>query len=298
MNTTRNPLNTLNMPISSSRSALHFSGNPYKVLEFLNTVDQLGQSANLPQKFRIRFALKYTDIDERELWQMCDECTGNSYEDFANAILNLYPELGMDRRYVRPDSPTPTSTPDPTPENSQPEVSNTTTISEPQDQPEIVLEIVYQITVPDTPTIRPEIPEISDITIGHSKYNSDNSEIFTETIDTNALTPKTQSIELKPLGCEIPENSDIGDIGTSDYELGQAYTTRDLAISVRTPSVTFRNPGKTSPKHSEDTQRISKNLYHSFTCPKFVIPAPKIEVQTFRQMRPPVSPTLALPYRI
>lgn len=83
---------------------------------------------------------------------MYDECIGNSNKDFANMILDLYPDLGMDWRCVQDDSPTPMSMPDPTSKNLQPEVSDTTTISEPQEQSKTVSETVYQTTVPNTTT--------------------------------------------------------------------------------------------------------------------------------------------------
>ncbi|KAG1811318.1 hypothetical protein EV424DRAFT_1542538 [Suillus variegatus] len=221
------------MPLSSSQLALHFSGNPYEVLDFLKTVEQLGQEAEIPENLRIRYALKYTDYNERELWQTCEECTGNSYKDFANTILDLYPEIG--RQYVRPEGPKP----DPMHSTLAPEVqekiSEPTNISTNCPKSEKVSKTVYQI-VSDAPIFGPEIPEISDMIFGHADSTSENPETLVETVETNVLTSETQSIELKPLGCEIPENFGLDhseirdiDIGASDHELRQVVCHLDTA---------------------------------------------------------------------
>ncbi|KAG2115751.1 uncharacterized protein F5147DRAFT_769180 [Suillus discolor] len=232
--------NTHSMPIANSRLAPRFSGNPYEVLDFLNTVDQLRQHADLPENIRIKYALKYMDYNERELWQTCEECTGNNYEDFANTILDLYPEIG--RRYVRPESPDPMSDPmhssqEPEASKVQEKISESATISETHTKSEEleVSEAVYSIVVSANPIFGSDAPEISDMIFGHINSASENSETFVETVETNVLTSETQSIELKLLGHDIPENfgsdhSEIRDIdiGASDYELGQVVCQSDI----------------------------------------------------------------------
>ncbi|KAG2738926.1 hypothetical protein P692DRAFT_20882310 [Suillus brevipes Sb2] len=52
----------------------------------------------------IKYALKYTAPNERELFQYYE---GNTYEDFANFALFMYPECGTKRRYTRPTSAIP-----------------------------------------------------------------------------------------------------------------------------------------------------------------------------------------------
>src|SRR5258708_39597305 len=64
------------MPLSSSGLAPRFTGNPYELLTFLQIVHQLGQDNGLPDRDLIKYALRYTVPEEREVWEFCDTCTG------------------------------------------------------------------------------------------------------------------------------------------------------------------------------------------------------------------------------
>ncbi|KAG2745950.1 hypothetical protein P692DRAFT_20876609 [Suillus brevipes Sb2] len=72
------PVDSFGMPLRTSSAAPHFG-----------------------DKDIIKYALKYTAPNERELLQYYE---GNTYEDFANSALFMYPECGIKRRYMRPTS--------------------------------------------------------------------------------------------------------------------------------------------------------------------------------------------------
>src|SRR5258708_36706401 len=159
------------MPLSSSGLAPHFTGNPYKVLTFLQTVDQLRQDNGLPEKDLIKYALRYTVPEEREVWEFCDTCTGDNFTDFANEILDMYP-CGEVRHYTRPANPTFSETPDPlsralrasdpTPRNPEPAAPVVPVVAlhveipvnEPAPQtPAMDEEVQQTVKTPDNPTI-------------------------------------------------------------------------------------------------------------------------------------------------
>ncbi|KAG2067415.1 hypothetical protein BDR04DRAFT_1027765, partial [Suillus decipiens] len=73
-------------------SAPYFDGNARQLYAFLQEVDQLSDKAGISQESRIKYAVRYADPDEADLWKDLDEYTGRSYEDFTNTILQFYPE--------------------------------------------------------------------------------------------------------------------------------------------------------------------------------------------------------------
>ncbi|KAG2073691.1 hypothetical protein BDR04DRAFT_1151791 [Suillus decipiens] len=68
------------MPICTAPSAPYFN------------VDQLSDKAGISQESWIKYAVRYADPDEADLWKDLDKYTGSSYEDFTNATLQFYPE--------------------------------------------------------------------------------------------------------------------------------------------------------------------------------------------------------------
>ncbi|KAG2742178.1 hypothetical protein P692DRAFT_20748837, partial [Suillus brevipes Sb2] len=95
------PVDAFGMPLRTCSTAPRFSGDYTQLINFLESVEQLAQPLGLSDKEIIKYALKYTAPNERELFQYYE---GNTYEDFANFALFMYPECGTKRRYTRPTS--------------------------------------------------------------------------------------------------------------------------------------------------------------------------------------------------
>jgi hypothetical protein len=95
------PVDSLGMPLRTCSAAPRFGGDYTQLVNFLESVEQLAQPLGLSDKEIIKYALKYTAPNERELFQYYE---GNTYEDFANFALFMYPECGTKRRYTCPTS--------------------------------------------------------------------------------------------------------------------------------------------------------------------------------------------------
>ncbi|KAG2738925.1 hypothetical protein P692DRAFT_20882309 [Suillus brevipes Sb2] len=95
------PVDSLGMPLRTNSTAPRFGGDYTQLVNFLESVERLVQPLGLSDKEIIKYALKYTAPNEREVFQ-CYE--GNTYEDFANFALFMYPECGTKRRYTRPSA--------------------------------------------------------------------------------------------------------------------------------------------------------------------------------------------------
>ncbi|KAG1781175.1 hypothetical protein EV702DRAFT_1193358 [Suillus placidus] len=220
---------TAYMPSPHSSSAPHFGGNPYEVPAFLQTVDQLGQYHGLSEKAIIKYALRYTNSDDKELFQGIPTCKGDSFVDFANKILSMYPQHGIFLQYTRP-SPT-LSASDPTPQNleseelevCQPALHEEIPDNTPSTTVLIANELATtpQVVVSDTLMISNK-PAISDTTPADLQSVED---MITTVIDMNVLAPVTLSLDPKPLADAIPEASALDyadiwdiDIGVFDYE--------------------------------------------------------------------------------
>ncbi|KAG2739210.1 hypothetical protein P692DRAFT_20704600, partial [Suillus brevipes Sb2] len=89
------------MPLRTCSAAPRFSGDYTQLINFLESVERLAQPLGLSDRDIIKYALKYTAPNERELFQYYE---GNNYEEFANSALFMYPECGTKRRYTRPTS--------------------------------------------------------------------------------------------------------------------------------------------------------------------------------------------------
>jgi hypothetical protein len=89
------------MPLRTCSAAPRFGGDYTQLVNFLESVERLAQPLGLSDKEIIKYALKYTAPNERELFQYYE---GNNYEEFANSALFMYPECGTMRRYTRPTS--------------------------------------------------------------------------------------------------------------------------------------------------------------------------------------------------
>jgi hypothetical protein len=95
------PVDSFGMPLRTCSAAPRFGGDYTQLVNFLESVERLAQPLGLSDKDIIKYALKYTAPNERELLQYYE---GNTYEDFANSALFMYPECGIKRRYTRPTS--------------------------------------------------------------------------------------------------------------------------------------------------------------------------------------------------
>ncbi|KAG0700513.1 hypothetical protein DFH29DRAFT_1001096 [Suillus ampliporus] len=89
------------MPLSTSSFAPWFTGTASELLPFFHKVAQLSDTFGLWDEARITAALRYADKYEADLWIYLEETSGDDYEEFANAVLRLYPEAGH-MRYYRP----------------------------------------------------------------------------------------------------------------------------------------------------------------------------------------------------
>ncbi|KAG1831173.1 hypothetical protein DFJ58DRAFT_736731 [Suillus subalutaceus] len=95
------PVDSFGMPLRTCSAAPRFGGDYTQLVNFLESVERLAQPLGLSDKDIIKYALKYTAPNERELFQYYK---GNNYEEFANSALFMYPECGIERRYTRPTS--------------------------------------------------------------------------------------------------------------------------------------------------------------------------------------------------
>ncbi|KAG2740953.1 hypothetical protein P692DRAFT_20880475 [Suillus brevipes Sb2] len=95
------PVDSFGMPLRTCSAAPRFGGDYTQLVNFLESVERLAQPLGLSDKDIIKYALKYTAPNERELFQYYE---GNNYEEFANSALFMYPECGTMRRYTRPTS--------------------------------------------------------------------------------------------------------------------------------------------------------------------------------------------------
>ncbi|KAG2737270.1 hypothetical protein P692DRAFT_20762150, partial [Suillus brevipes Sb2] len=94
-------VDSFGMPLRTCSAAPRFGGDYTQLVNFLESVERLAQPLGLSDKEIIKYALKYTAPNERELFQYYE---GNNYEEFANSALFMYPECGTMRRYTRPTS--------------------------------------------------------------------------------------------------------------------------------------------------------------------------------------------------
>ncbi|KAG2737647.1 hypothetical protein P692DRAFT_20883354 [Suillus brevipes Sb2] len=94
-------VDSFGMPLRTCSAAPRFSGDYTQLINFLESVERLAQPLGLSDKEIIKYALKYSVPNEREVFQ-CYE-GNNTYEDFANFALFMYPECTI-KRYTRPTS--------------------------------------------------------------------------------------------------------------------------------------------------------------------------------------------------
>ncbi|KAG1766761.1 hypothetical protein EDD22DRAFT_950343 [Suillus occidentalis] len=95
------PVDSFGMPLRTNSAAPRYRGDYTQLVNFLESVERLAQPLGLSDKDIIKYALKYTAPNEREVFQ-CYE-GNNNYEDFANFALFMYPECAV-KRYTCPTS--------------------------------------------------------------------------------------------------------------------------------------------------------------------------------------------------
>ncbi|KIK32120.1 hypothetical protein CY34DRAFT_19275 [Suillus luteus UH-Slu-Lm8-n1] len=91
-------LDRFGMPFKGDPNAPRFAGDKTTLVDFLESVERFALPGSLSDKEIIKYALRYTVGDDRELFSFYE---GNSYEEFANAALDFYPECGT-AHYMRP----------------------------------------------------------------------------------------------------------------------------------------------------------------------------------------------------
>ncbi|KAG1756591.1 uncharacterized protein EDB91DRAFT_1076577 [Suillus paluster] len=87
------------MPPSTSDIAPRFTGITSELLPFFHEVARLADIVGLLDPAHIKAALRYTEEDEADLWTYQEESRGDNYEEFANAVLQLYPGFRGTRYY-------------------------------------------------------------------------------------------------------------------------------------------------------------------------------------------------------
>ncbi|KAG1758299.1 hypothetical protein EDD22DRAFT_957006 [Suillus occidentalis] len=97
------PVDSFGMPLRTNSTAPRYGGDYTQLVNFLESVEQLAQPLGLSDKDIIKYALKYTAPNEREVFQSYEG--NNNYEEFANFTLFMYPECAV-KRYTRPTSTT------------------------------------------------------------------------------------------------------------------------------------------------------------------------------------------------
>jgi hypothetical protein len=95
------PVDSFGMPLHTNSAAPRFGGDYTQLVNFLELVERLAQPLGLSDKDIIKYALKYTAPNEREVFQ-CYE-VNNNYEEFANFALFMYPECAV-KHYTHPTS--------------------------------------------------------------------------------------------------------------------------------------------------------------------------------------------------
>jgi hypothetical protein len=97
------PVDSFGMPLRTCSAAPRFAGDYTQLVNFLESVERLALPLHLSDKDIIKYALKYTAPNEREVFQ-CYE-GNNNYEEFANFALFMYPECAI-KCYMCPTSAT------------------------------------------------------------------------------------------------------------------------------------------------------------------------------------------------
>ncbi|KAG1869337.1 hypothetical protein DFJ58DRAFT_723184 [Suillus subalutaceus] len=92
------PLDSSGMPLRIANSAPRFAGDGTQLVNFLESVEQLAQPLGLTDKEIIKYALKYTTFEHR---QLLSYHKFDNYVEFADQVLDFWPECG-DCHYTRP----------------------------------------------------------------------------------------------------------------------------------------------------------------------------------------------------
>ncbi|KAG1852187.1 hypothetical protein F4604DRAFT_1933753 [Suillus subluteus] len=80
------------MPLRGTDSAPRFAGNYRQLVNFLESVERLAQPLGFTDKEIIKYALKYMRIEQRQLLSYYE---GDNYVEFADYVLDFYPECGV-----------------------------------------------------------------------------------------------------------------------------------------------------------------------------------------------------------
>ncbi|KAJ8454616.1 hypothetical protein ONZ45_g19236 [Pleurotus djamor] len=89
------------MPSRGHHSAPKFSGEGQYINRFIDEVDALATAANLTDRDKIAWTLRYAGNAEFDSWSNgLAASKGNDWEAFKTALRNFYPEADDDRRYT------------------------------------------------------------------------------------------------------------------------------------------------------------------------------------------------------
>ncbi|KAG1856160.1 hypothetical protein F4604DRAFT_1932024 [Suillus subluteus] len=86
------------MPLRGTNSAPRFAGNYHQLVNFLESVERLMQPLGFMDMEIIKYALKYMRIEQRQLLSYYE---GDNYVEFADYVLDFYPECGVSH-YMHP----------------------------------------------------------------------------------------------------------------------------------------------------------------------------------------------------
>ena len=98
--------NPVQMPLRGSQNAPKFDGKtPALLPRFLEDVDTIGTAATINPGEKIRYAIRYADLEESEGWELLDEASAAvpDWDAFATAVKKMYPGCEQANRYSRAD---------------------------------------------------------------------------------------------------------------------------------------------------------------------------------------------------
>ncbi|KIJ16505.1 hypothetical protein PAXINDRAFT_29123, partial [Paxillus involutus ATCC 200175] len=93
------------MPLRRSRDAPKFDGrSPAHLPRFFKDIEILAEAAQInDEAAQIKVAIRYTDLDEVEVWQTLTAASGGDWDAFVVAVKDLYPGCEGADRYCRAD---------------------------------------------------------------------------------------------------------------------------------------------------------------------------------------------------
>ncbi|KIK75830.1 hypothetical protein PAXRUDRAFT_171556, partial [Paxillus rubicundulus Ve08.2h10] len=96
--------NPIAMPLRGSRDVPKFDGRtPAHLLHFFEDVEILREAAHISEEAQIKAAIRYTDLDEVEVWLTLMAASGRNWDAFVAAVKDLYSRCKGENRYCHAD---------------------------------------------------------------------------------------------------------------------------------------------------------------------------------------------------